>query len=766
MEVHELVGRSREIRGLFEQLDGLERRRGGLVVLVGSPGSGTTTLVDAMVVEAGARGLPVVRRGAGTLLPELLVDQIAELGDQPRLVVIDDADRSTVDARQVVAAWSAAVVGHPTAVVITARRSLGADREVMVPALGLSDFHELVRSLPEVPDRAAESLWLASGGRPGTAHEVAGQLADLTPEDDPIVFLALRVTSRTDFLDVDPDVVRLLETALDHEVDPADRARLLARLAHELLGDATAGERRRVLADEALASARSLGDDDTLASVLDDRLHALWDPAGAVDRLETATQIVVLARRSGDRDRERAGLFWRFVALMELGRVSEAEAALASYERASTDDAIANVVVTSRRAMLAIVRGRYDLADRLIDEVRTAGHRLRLADTERLVGTLEGAIAIDRGPQDEVQWLAAIDQILGVSLRLPGHHFETTVGVVLVTMGRTDEAAVELERLLPQVLAGSGPRWLGAMAELSVVAAEIGNVGAAQRLEAGLTPYRGQLVVRGGANTTIGPVSYFLGRLALVQGLNDDAASLLEEAVTFQQEIGALPGLARSLWALADALGAGPVADDHRLRATSIAERLGLRPLLELAAISADRWTLARDGDDWVLAAGGEHARLRDTRGLGHLRSLLAAPGVDIAALDLAAGGAGLAADTEMPVLDDEARRRYRARLDALERELEAADRSGNAEQATAIEAERVAILDELREATGLGGRSRVVPAEAERARVNVTRTLRAALDRISEVAPRCGQHLQASIQTGRTCRYEPAAGGPSSWRV
>jgi len=58
------------------------------------------------------------------------------------------------------------------------------------------------------------------------------------------------------------------------------------------------------------------------------------------------------------------------------------------------------------------------------------------------------------------------------------------------------------------------------------------------------------------------------------------------------------------------------------------------------------------------------------------------------------------------------------------------------------------------------------VPAEAERARVNVTRTLRATLDRISEVAPRCGQHLQASIQTGRTCRYEPAAGGPSSWRV
>jgi tetratricopeptide (TPR) repeat protein len=666
----------------------------------------------------------------------------------------------------VVGAWSVAAVDHPTAVVVTARRSLGADREVMVPALGVADFHELVRSMPAVPERAAESLCLASGGRPGTAHGLAGALADLAPDDDPIVYLALRVTSQADFLDVDPDVVRLLEAALDHAAGRSDRARLLARLAHELLGDSTAGERRRTLADEALASARSIGDDDTLASVLDDRLHALWDPAGAKDRLETATQIVVLARRSGDRVRERRGLFWRFVALMELGRVAEAEAALASYERASTDDPTATVVVTSRRAMLAVVRGRYDLAERLIGEVRTAGHRIRLADTDRLVGALEGAIGADRGPRDDAQWIAAIDEILGLSLRLPGHHFETMVAVILVTMGRSDEAAVELERLLPQVLAGSGPRWLSAMADLSVVAAETGDTDAAARLEAGLAPYRGQLVVRGGANTMIGPVSYFLGRLALVQGRTDDAASLLEEAVAFQEETGALPGLARSLWALADAQGAGPVADDHRRRATSIAERLGLRPLLERAAASADQWSLAHEGDDWMLAAGDEHARLRDTLGLGHLRSLLAAPGVDIAALDLVSGGAGLAANTATPVLDDEARQRYRARLDALEREADAADRSGDAGRAAAIETERVAILDELRRATGLGGRSRAVPAEAERARVNVTRTLRATLDRISEVAPRCGQHLQASIQTGRTCRYEPAAGGPSSWRV
>jgi hypothetical protein len=49
---------------------------------------------------------------------------------------------------------------------------------------------------------------------------------------------------------------------------------------------------------------------------------------------------------------------------------------------------------------------------------------------------------------------------------------------------------------------------------------------------------------------------------------------------------------------------------------------------------------------------------------------------------------------------------------------------------------------------------------------VNVTRTLRAALDRIADSAPKAGAHLHASIRTGLACRYEPAAGGPARWRV
>jgi hypothetical protein len=117
-------------------------------------------------------------------------------------------------------------------------------------------------------------------------------------------------------------------------------------------------------------------------------------------------------------------------------------------------------------------------------------------------------------------------------------------------------------------------------------------------------------------------------------------------------------------------------------------------------------------------------------------------------------------------VLDDTARRAYRRRLVKLEAELDRADRVGDPGRAERAETERQAILDELRRTTGLGGRPRRTSPEAERARVNVTRTLRATLDQIAERAPRAGAHLQASIRTGRTCRYQPAAGGPSRWSI
>jgi len=149
-----------------------------------------------------------------------------------------------------------------------------------------------------------------------------------------------------------------------------------------------------------------------------------------------------------------------------------------------------------------------------------------------------------------------------------------------------------------------------------------------------------------------------------------------------------------------------------------------------------------------------------------YLRALLAAPGGEIAALDLVAGGPGLVVSAAEPLLDAAAMQAYRRRIRELDNRLAAADRTGDTAAAERAERERQVLVGELRRATGLGGRPRRAAPDAERARINVTRTIRSAIDRITEVAPIAGAHLQGSVRTGVACRYQPAPGGPDAWRT
>jgi hypothetical protein len=464
-------------------------------------------------------------------------------------------------------------------------------------------------------------------------------------------------------------------------------------------------------------------------------------------------------------------VFWRFVALMELARVAEAETALAAFHRAAAraGDGQAVVMATARHAMLATFRGRFGEAARLIGEVAAEGRRTGLPDTDRLVATQSAEIAFYRGPAAAP---FTVDDLLSLARRLPGHLMEANVAAWLAVTGRTQEAQVEMDRILPAVLAGSGPRQLGAAAMLAYVAAQAGDAAAAAALRATLLPYQGRLVVFGGANTCLGPVSFFLGLLATRLGLLDEAVSCLQDATAFTETAGALPGLALSLQAAATALSLRQAPGDRQnasacqVRAREIADRLGVPGLPGRLTPAAGQWSLRRDGEDWLLLAGPEHARLRDSRGLHYLRALLAAPGSEIPALDLVAGGPGLAATGTGPLLDAAARNTYRRRIRELDDELAAADRAGDSTAAGKAHQERQALIGELRRATGLAGRPRRAGADAERARVNVTRTLRATIDRITVAAPIAGAHLNASIRTGTLCRYQPAPGGPARWQT
>ncbi|MFI7610146.1 AAA family ATPase [Nonomuraea terrae] len=777
-----LIARRRELAAVERLLDRVAAGSGGHLFVTGPAGAGKTALLDAAAELARARAIPVSRMDADDLSRLIARDGpsvsrtdpdgqwIARDGpsvsrtdpdgrsiarDGPRLMLIDDVDRAGPQAAERLAdLTSAAGAGLLAA---------GSDPLGLTPELRLRGLTEgqLAELVPDLPAGAVHAVWLASGGLPGAALTLADELAGLDPAADPVIHLALSTPSRAAFLDLDAGLVRLLEAAAGRPSPPATRARVLARLARELLGDPSAAARRRELIDDASAAARTAADPGAVAEVLDARLHALWDPAAAQERLTTAAQIVEQARLTGDGEAERRGLFWRFVALAELGELASAEAALTAYSRAGelAGDAEAAVMVLARQSMLATVRGRFDTAAVLAEEVAVRGRRAGLADTERLVGSLRSAIDVMRG---DVAAHVGVWQDL--ARRLPGHFFEATAARALAESGRGVEAGLELERLLPAVLAGSGPRWIGAVADLAIVASGAGEPAAAEALYAALLPYRGRLVVWGGANTIAGPVDDYLGRLAARLGRTGDALSHLDRAVETEERIGALPWLAHTLVARASA--AGDRAGDDLARARSIAERLGLAGLLAELAPPPDEWRLTRDGDDWRLDAGPETVRLRDGRGVRYLRTLLAAPGQEIPALDLVAGGPGLRASAGEPVLDAAARAAYRRRVRQLDEQLDGADRAGDAGRAATLQAERTALLAELRRATGLGGRPRVHDAETERARVNATRALWATVQRIEPAAPLAGAHLRASLRTGRFFRYQPAPGGPGRWRL
>ena len=101
----------------------------------------------------------------------------------------------------------------------------------------------------------ARGLRAAGPGAAAAADAAAGQ--DTDPDADPVALLALRAPSQAGFLAGDPVLVRLLETASERKLTVTLRARVLARLARELLAQPDTGPRRRALVDEAVAPARA-----------------------------------------------------------------------------------------------------------------------------------------------------------------------------------------------------------------------------------------------------------------------------------------------------------------------------------------------------------------------------------------------------------------------------------------------------------------------------------------------------------------------------
>jgi class 3 adenylate cyclase len=193
-----------------------------------------------------------------------------------------------------------------------------------------------------------------------------------------------------------------------------------------------------------------------------------------------------------------------------------------------------------------------------------------------------------------------------------------------------------------------------------------------------------------------------------------------------------------------------------------------------------------KDGDYWTLVFEGCTARLKDARGLHYIAHLLRHPGREIHARDLAALAGDCAAagvppspglsDGQLvtrvglgnagPLLDAHAKAAYKQRLDDLREELAEAERFNDAGRVSRAREEREFITNQLAAAIGLGGRDRVAASEAERARLAVTKRIKAALVKIGQANPALARHLTAAVTTGYFCCYAPTVDTLTSWMV
>jgi hypothetical protein len=183
------------------------------------------------------------------------------------------------------------------------------------------------------------------------------------------------------------------------------------------------------------------------------------------------------------------------------------------------------------------------------------------------------------------------------------------------------------------------------------------------------------------------------------------------------------------------------------------------------------------EGEYWTLAFRGPPFRLADSKGLRYIHRLLETPGVEVYALDLEIGPhaapativpdeEGVHSDppTRQDIVDQPALKAYRTRIEELRVELEEADRNNDPERASQAREELEFLLDEVSNVTRPGGGPAKVRDETERARVNVTRVIKSAIQKIREQDPSLGHHLDHDIRTGTYCVYQPDPATSPDW--
>jgi len=386
----------------------------------------------------------------------------------------------------------------------------------------------------------------------------------------------------------DVATVRLLEEALQGigDNDITLRARILSGLARAILY-AGAPKQAATYAEQAVAMARRLDDPAVLATSLNILFEISLEAEAAKQRLALATEMLQAAEQAGNFEIVGLAHSRRMIALLELGDIRAADAAIESQERVCDahirQPAYASPVA-GFRAMRALMDGRFAEVEQLALGALALAERARM-DYSGPFGMQMFTLRREQGR------LRELEPALGtfVSEHAAASTWRPGLALLYAELGHEQDARTEFENLTSHDFAGIArdALWTTCMTYLAEVCAALGDASRAATLYQLLLPYAERNIVSGGGVICCGSASRYLGLLAATMSRWDDAERHFDDALAMNARMGARPLRARTQHDYAAMLLArGQAGDQEKAsallnEALTTARELGMRALEE-----------------------------------------------------------------------------------------------------------------------------------------------------------------------------------------
>jgi class 3 adenylate cyclase/tetratricopeptide (TPR) repeat protein len=329
--------------------------------------------------------------------------------------------------------------------------------------------------------------------------------------------------------ELDEERIVVAERALEQFRTPsAERALLLATLAGLLVLTGRSAESAVLVAD-AVATARSLGEDGLLLRVLNRTTHITRDEPAVDEALRLA--------ETSDDPTERFFAAWNAVPV-ELVRAD----AVAAEEHLETCRTILQearrpdleFLVAIYATALSVIRADFDKAVPELAALLEMGSALGMPDIVGIWGGLTVEIRREQGQLDEF-----VDVFTDAAADIPSVVLHLALGMVNVELDRIDEARTSFAALGPDVLE-SIPRdqlWASSVGIASQIIAAIADDDRAERLLALVEDEPDIICFTGG--TIVGSISLIRARALTVLGHRDEADGEFAAAVAIHERLGA-----------------------------------------------------------------------------------------------------------------------------------------------------------------------------------------------------------------------------------